>query len=384
MSLRPALALAFLLALAAPAARADDPAPAGSDAGAGAAAPAGTSAAAGSGADAMAATPTAAAEAPTPAPAAAPAAFQGVWTALEGPAGVTLGAEAFLSLPEQWTFIPRDQLHAYFGDGERRAGNWDLGVARGPGGAPELRLQFEPLGSVNDASGLEEPLALLARVQQASEAENARRRLSGQEEITVTGWSQAPAYELGAHRLLFGEIRSQNGEERFAWRLRLPGRAGVLKIDLTGPSDSMQGWTVAAAQLAQGLTFLPERGLEFRQPGDKVAVEDLNALVVEGVFGHPGPAGGSQRGSAPVGAWIVGTAFLAAALAFGSVSGMRRLREWRRQRERAEAREQEELELEKRLGTSGDDVEELTEEEAAEAAAAGTPADGAGAGPQNG
>jgi uncharacterized membrane-anchored protein len=279
------------------------------------------------------------------------------WSPVTGPAHVTLGAEAQLELPQGWSFVPKDQLPAYFSPGPRRAGAWDLGVALGPdSGAPELRLQFEPMGAVDDRAGLEEPLALLARVQQAMDAENARRGLQGQAGTLVSGWSQAPAYELGAHRLLFGELRSSNGEDLAAWRLRLNGRAGVLKIDLVTGADRLANYAAAAAGLAEGLSFLPGRGLDAAQDSDRRAALDLNALVLDAVAGR-GTAGPLPRRDALP---LAVSATLALALGLAIVSGAlglyRWVRAWNAERGRLAAKERETRRYERELGASADEV----------------------------
>jgi len=295
---------------------------------------------------------------PLPAPAAG---TQGAasWTALDGPAHLTLGAEAYLELPEGWRFVSRDRLGAYLGGSGRSAGNWDLGVALGPDSpSMELRLQFEPMGAVDDSAGLEEPLALLARIQQAASDANVRRRLAGQGDLLVTGWSQPPAYELAVHRLLFGELRTQGGEDWAAWRLRLPGRDGVLKIDLLEPAEALSSFSAQAAELAANLSFQPGRGLDERLPADKPAGLDLNGLVLRGVLGRGG-SGGVPRESIPVGV----LAAVALALAFGAVRLLRELTAWREARDKAERKERESRDYERSLGSSADDVVEINEDE---------------------
>jgi uncharacterized membrane-anchored protein len=247
-----------------------------------------------------------------------------VWTAVDGPAHLTLSSEVLLDLPAGWRFVPKDQLQAYFSPGGRTAGDWDLGVALGPGnGTPELRLQFEPMGAVDDRAGLEEPIALLARVQQMADADNAQRRRDGRPESQIKVWNQPPAYELAVHRLLFGETRSENGQDFAAWRLRLPGRAGVLKLDLLAPADALAALSSQAAVLAAGLSFQADRGLDARQASDKAAPLDLNGLVLDGVFGHPG-YGGPSKSSSPVWLWMILSALMAVALGVGAVLIWRR------------------------------------------------------------
>jgi uncharacterized membrane-anchored protein len=245
------------------------------------------------------------------------------WTAVDGPAHLTLSTEVLLELPAGWRFVAKDQLPAYFASTKRNAGDWDLGVALGPDdGAPELRLQFEPVGAVDDSAGLEEPLALLDRVQQMAEAENSTHEGQGSAQITV--WNQPPAYELGAHRLLFGETRTENGQDLAAWRLRLPGRSGVLKLDLVAPADTLPALSAQAAVLAAGLSFQENRGLDSRQSTDRAAALDLNGLVLEGVLGRSDDGG---SGKAPVSAWVWITlcSVTALALALGGALLWRRL-----------------------------------------------------------
>jgi hypothetical protein len=274
-----------------------------------------------------------------------------------------LGAQAFLALPEGWRFVPPDQLSAYFAaDGRRRAGAWDLGVALGPLPGDEVRLQFEPMGWISDSAGVGEPIALLSRLQQAAAADNLRRRALGMGELQFPSWFLPPAYELAAHRLIFGEIRVLEGEETAAWRLRLPGRLGVLKADLSGAPESFASPAADAATLAAAITWAAGQGPEARQPGDHASGKDLDALVTEGVLGHPG-SGAARNGSSPLGFWIVLTLTAALGLSWAAVRLWRAL-EGVLERKRREFRKQgEAASYERKIGGFADDVQEIADDE---------------------
>lgn len=286
------------------------------------------------------------------------------YTAIEGPASLTLGAEVLLDLPAGWSFIPKEQLRAYFAASQRAAGNWDLGCALSPGATPaELRLQFEPLGAVDDKAGLSETLALLARVQQTAGVANARRRALGQSETQILSWDQAPAYTQPERRLLWAERRASNGEEHVGWHLRLLGRGGVVKLDLQEAPDVLAEKADLAAALAAGLSFKPGRSLDARLPSDKASPLNLDALVLDGIFGRGALAGGNQREPLPLWGWIAGSLALAAALAAGALKAWRAFDSWRKAKAKAAAKEAQAREYERTLGASADDVEEIVEEE---------------------
>jgi uncharacterized membrane-anchored protein len=283
---------------------------------------------------------------------------------MAGPLDLSLGAEAYLSLPEGWHWVPKDRLQAYFGNDGREAGAWDLGLALSPGQPLfEFRVQFEPLGAVAEPTGALDPAALLAKVQAGAAAANTARRISGGVEVQIPAWADEPAYDAGSKRLTWGEHRVSGADERRGWHARLLGRAGVLKIDAEGPEDLMQLQVPLLQTLFNGLSLAEGRGLADHGSTDKAAPVDLTGLLLEGTLGRGSlnPAGPPAEPLPPV---AIGTLEAAAALllAWGSVAAWRGLQR-RRHMQATVAAEVERLgKLEKELGQSADDVEEVKED----------------------
>jgi uncharacterized membrane-anchored protein len=292
---------------------------------------------------------------------------------LAGPVDLSLGAEARLSLPEGWHWVPKDRLQAYFGTDGRKAGAWDLGLALSPGQPQfEIRAQFEPLGAVVEPAGPLDTAALLAKVQAAATAANLERRTEGGLETQIPGWAEEPAYDTTSKRLVWGERRENGAEARRGWHARLLGKAGVLKLDAEGPADLMQLQAPLLLALFNSLSLAEGRGLTDRSPGDRAATVDLEGLVLAGTLGRGSlePAAAPEEPLSPLALGLIGTG-AALMAAWGAVAGWRGLRRWRH-KQATIAAEIERLEmLEKQLGASADDVQEVHDDGSDAAAAKG-------------
>jgi uncharacterized membrane-anchored protein len=280
-----------------------------------------------------------------------------------GPVDLSLGAEAKLSLPDGWHWVPKEGLQAYFGADGRKAGAWDLGLAIPPGQPHfEFRVQFEPMGAVAEPAAGLDSAALLAKVQAAAAAANQERRAQGGLEVQIPGWAEEPVYDAATKRLAWGERRESGPEERRGWHARLLGRAGVLKLDVEAPEDLMQLQTPLLQALFNALSLADGRALDDRGPADKAAAMDLPGLLLAGTLGR-----GSLKNEAPleepmspvaVAALEAGLTLL---LAWGAVAGWRGLQRRRHLRATVAAEVERLEQLEKDLGASADDVEEVHE-----------------------
>ena len=283
---------------------------------------------------------------------------------MAGPLDLTLGAEAHLSLPDGWHWVPKERLQAYFGSDGRKAGAWDLGLALSPGQPLfEFRVQFEPLGAVAEPAGPLDSAALLSKIQAAAATANLERRSQGGLDLQIPGWSEEPAYDPATKRLTWGERRVSGADERRGWHARLLGRAGVLKLDVEAPEDLMPLQLPQLQALFNGLNLAEGRGLADRQAVDKAAALDVSGLMLEGTLGrgslNPGGPAADPLSPGLVAGLEAGGALL---LAWAAVAGWRGLRRWRHMRALV-AVEVERLEqLEKDLGGSADDVEEVRED----------------------
>ena len=297
-----------------------------------------------------------------------------------GPADLSLGAEVRLALPDGWHWVPKDKLQAYFGSDGRKAGAWDLGLALSPGQPLfEFRVQFEPLGAVAEPAAGPDSAALMAKIQAAAATANQERRAQGGMEVQIPGWSAEPAYDPASKRLVWGERRQTGADERRGWHARLLGRAGMVKLDVEAPDDLMPLQAPLLQTLFNGLSLAEGRGLADRQAADKPAAVDLDGLVLEGTLGRGSlNQGPSQEAPLPPAA-VAGLEIAAALLlAWGGVAFWRGLKR-RRHMQALVAAEVERLEkLEKDLGPSAADVEEVHENDDDAAAQKGNDTHGGG------
>jgi uncharacterized membrane-anchored protein len=287
----------------------------------------------------------------------------GLWAAafVEGPVSVSLGAEAVLELPEGWRWVAKAQLPEYFAPTKRPVGAWDLGVVLAGEPPTELRLQFEPLGAVNETA-LPPVEELLVQAQAAASAEGQRRQHVGLPPRELRAWRWEPNYQPEGPVLRFGGLWLEREQETISLQLRWLGRRGVIKLDWKGDEEGANGFIALSEQLDEALHFAPGAALADRQPGDAAAKLDLNGLVMDGLFGRGVMAGGKQEEPVPLLALLVAALagiFIAAGL---GLKAWRGLTSWLKARAKARDDEQRLGYYEKKLGSRAGDVE-LEEEE---------------------
>jgi len=284
---------------------------------------------------------------------------------IEGPTNVSLGAEAVLDLPEGWRWVPKEQMPAYFAATSRTVSAWDLGVVLVPssnsGQAQELRLQFEPLGALNEV-GLQDPETLLGSAREVAAAVGLRRQRVGLAVRELNTWRWEPNYQAESHVLRFGGSWMELEQEGISMHLRWLGRFGAIKLDWKGDEEGAYVFTALSEQLDEALHFAPGHGLAERQPGDAAAKLDLNALVLDGLFGRGALKGGKQEEPPPIYAWILGALVAAVAAAWLVITGWRSLESWLKMRAAAKDGEIRLGYYEKKLGSRSHEVE-LEEEE---------------------
>jgi uncharacterized membrane-anchored protein len=282
---------------------------------------------------------------------------------IHGPASVSLGAEAWLELPDGWRFVPRTALGEHFAGSGRGTGAWDRGVVLPAGSALELRLLFEPLGAVA-LEPLPDPEALLPRAQAlAREALQRPGRVStvGRE---LAAWRWEPFFQPELQSLRFGGAWRQDGDEILSLHVRWLGRRGVLKLDWLGPEDEAEAFSAYAERLEEGLRFSVGHGRSEAVATDPAAALDLSGLVLDGLLGRAAAQpGGKAEEPWPWWAWL--GLFLAGTVAVvtGALTAWRRLNAWldRRQKRQDDARRLEHLE--RSYGGRADEVEVLEEEQ---------------------
>lgn len=269
-----------------------------------------------------------------------------------GPASLSLGAEALLELPDGWRFVPRDQLPAFWRGQDRKAGAWDRGVALDPAGH-ELRLLFEPCGRVAAEAGLQSA-TLLERAQ-------ALERTAHPDAARELRWQQDPLWDADAAFLSLSAVWRLNDEESAALHRRWLGRAGVLKLDWSGPQDQADAVQGSLDALRQGLTWAPGQAYPAAPlAGAPAAKLSLDALALDCLVGrvvlNPAPENG-----VPIWARVaLGLAALVL-LGLGLYKAVLGLKAWLEERRRAREDAARLDKLEKDYGGRAEDVEEIEE-----------------------
>jgi uncharacterized membrane-anchored protein len=281
----------------------------------------------------------------------------------DGPASVTLGAEAQLELPVGWRFVAREDLAAYFAGSPRQAGAWDRGLVLAGDPVFELRLQFEPLGRV-PLEPLPDVEALLAQAQGLAQETARRNRVAAGMGRELAFWRWEPFFESERKALRFGGVWREGADETVSLQLRWLGRRGVLKLDWRGAEDDANAFIAVSEQLDEALRFQPGHGWDDAQAGESAAKLDLSALVLDGLFGRGAAAVGGApiQAERPLWAWILGSLAAALAAAWAALQLWRRLDAWLTRRQKAKKDAQRLDYIEKKYGGGADGVEEIEEE----------------------
>lgn len=287
---------------------------------------------------------------PTPPPEMAEAAIPAPDAVLvNGPASLTLGAEARLELPEGWRFVPRDQLPAFWRGQDKVLGAWDRGVAIDAAGH-ELRLLFEPCGRVASDKPLD-TAGLLGRAQ----ALLRKAPAAGGRELLR--WQKDPQWEPEASFLALSAVWRSGEEESASLHLRWLGRSGVLKLDWRGPQDHAEGLLASAELLQKALSLVASQAHASAGTASKL---DLEALALDGLVGRLGPTATAED-SVPLWAWLAGSLAGLAALGWGFYKGLMGFSAWLEARRKAQADAARLDKLEKDYGGRAADVEEIEE-----------------------
>lgn len=218
-----------------------------------------------------------------------PAFAQAEKAARKGPVDIELAGQAVLHLPAGHQWIPQPQatqlLHAM--------GN--------PGNDPRLQglvfptggqswfmpVRFEASGYVKDDDARDwKADELLKTYREGTEASNEERVKMGAQAIEVVGWAEKPAYDAGAHRLVWAmSSREKNAPANAAqgvnYNTYALGREGYFSLNLVTGLDELPKHKPAAQAMLAALDYKPgKRYADFDAKTDHVAEYGLAALVV--------------------------------------------------------------------------------------------------------
>ncbi len=205
-----------------------------------------------------------------------------------GPQTVQLRAQATLSLPKGYVFVPQQQAEAL------------LKVMGNPGGSTLLGMVFPERDDAKwmavvryvDAGYIKDDDAktwnadeLLNNMKESTVAQNEERRSRGIPEIEVVGWVQPPAYDGMTQRLAWSAASREKSAQPGAgqgvnYNTYVLGREGYVSFNLVTDLTLIEQYRPDAQQLLASLNFNDgKRYADFNSSTDKVAEYGLAALV---------------------------------------------------------------------------------------------------------
>ena len=238
---------------------------------------------------------------------------------VKGPTTVEVAGNSTLAIPDGFVYLDTANTDKYLELNENLASGTEVLV-----GPADLRwaayLSFSEEGYVKDDEKIDAD-DLLKSLQEGTEASNEERRSRGWEELHLTRWAVAPAYNTSNKRLEWATVLESGGQENVNFSTKVLGRRGHTSVILV---SSIEGLPEARPELESVLG-----GYKFKQgetyaewvPGDKVAEYGLAALVL----------GGAAAVATKKGFWAVLAAFalkfwkIAAIAVVGAGAGFRKL-----------------------------------------------------------
>jgi uncharacterized membrane-anchored protein len=235
----------------------------------------------------FAATITTAATAAAPDPTQAQAEARRV--ARSGPTDIPLADQAVLHLPAGHVFIPQPQAQAL------------LNAMGNPGQDPRLQglvfptsdapwfmtVRYEASGHVKDDDARDwNADDLLKSYREGTEVANEERVKLNVSPIEVIGWAEKPAYDAGAHRLVWAMSSREKGAAANAsqgvnYNTYALGREGYFSLNLVTDLAALPTHKPAAQTMLGALEFnAGRRYADFDDKTDHVAEYGLAALVV--------------------------------------------------------------------------------------------------------
>jgi len=251
----------------------------------------------------------------------------------EGKITVTDGI-ATIDLPEGWSYL--QQQDARFVLERERKQPPDPSVVGlvvppmsldGSVGDWTLVVRYLPDGWVDDRHAAQIDFdVLLAQAREAAAARNAARKQTGQPELEVTGWAEAPRYDSIANTLyLPKKLRAAgSGAETVDYELRLLGRHGSLVLTGVTDLDRLAEVALGSRQILQVTEFVAgQRYADFDPASDTVAELGIDGHEIPKTLAEGGPS---------IGMWISLVLALVGGTALVKVFGAKKRRELPEQR----------------------------------------------------
>jgi uncharacterized membrane-anchored protein len=206
------------------------------------------------------------------------------WT--RGPAKVSLGVQAELTLPEGYQFADGPTTQKLMAKMGNHVSRQEVGLV-----APSrqdadwiLVFEYDPVGYVkDDEKNKIDKDALLASIREGTEQGNKRRKEMGVPGLHVQGWFEEPHYDDASHNLVWAlAARDDESNDVVNYNMRMLGRQGVMSVTLVDSPAGLAASREEAEGLMTAFSYKPGKSYAEFRPGDKVAQYGLVALVAGG------------------------------------------------------------------------------------------------------
>jgi uncharacterized membrane-anchored protein len=223
------------------------------------------------------------------APAEDPAWTEAKAAAKEGPADIAIAGQATLHLPAGRVFIPQPQAGKLLTAMGNPGTHNELSGLIFPKGEGEwfATLRYIASGYVKDGDAKEwKADELLSSFKEGTEASNEERKKMGVPALEIIGWAEPPAYEAGAHRLVWAMSSKEKGAPDNAnlgvnYNTYALGREGYMSLNFVTGLKDLPAQKPDAKALLGALEFdKGKRYEDFDSSTDHVAEYGLAALVV--------------------------------------------------------------------------------------------------------
>jgi len=201
-----------------------------------------------------------------------------------GPCIAKIGANAQINVPDGYQFTGPEGARAWAELTQNPPDASTLGVLMPTEhGDWFMVFEFDPSGYIKDDDKDKlDADAILASIQEGTEASNADRAQHGWAPLTITGWEQPPHYNPQTHNLEWAIKGHAEGEPLLNHNTRILGRRGVMSVSLVVDPNQLAAVLPQSKKVIGGFEYISgERYSEWRT-GDKIAEYGLAGLVAGG------------------------------------------------------------------------------------------------------
>lgn len=200
-----------------------------------------------------------------------------------GPAKVTLGENAELSVPEGVVFGDAATARKIMEQSGNLVSNQEAGILLMKGST--VIFEFDPVGYVKDDDKDKlDPEKMLSSLREGQEEANKELAKLGRPQLELTRWAVKPHYDDATHNMEWAPVvkNKENGHETVNYNVRLLGRRGVMEATLLVNPEGLEAELPVFRGTLKGFGFKAGEDYASWREGDKVAEYGLAALVTGG------------------------------------------------------------------------------------------------------